>query len=169
MKTERVLFLALALMGISCSFHAAAMEDVTFVRQEQAARSREREAFRNRIFQDTLKPMETEEKSGEVPPVSSVSFYVKQVVLDNPPEEFSFLDDMASQSTGHNMTAEDVERLVSRMNRKLMDKGYITSRVMVPEQNLSGDVLRLSIFPVGWDMCGMQREAKDCPGGMPFP
>lgn len=92
MKTERVLFLALALMGISCSFHAAAMEDVTFVRQEQAARSREREAFRDRLFRDTFKPIETEEKSGEVPPVSSVSFYVKQVVLDNPSEELSFGD-----------------------------------------------------------------------------
>ena len=76
MKTERVLFLALAFMGISCSFHAAAMEDVPFVRQEQTARGRERESFRNRIFQDTFRPMETEEKSGEVPPVSSVSFYV---------------------------------------------------------------------------------------------
>lgn len=147
MKTERVLFLALVLMGTFCSFHAAAMEDVTFVRQEQAARSREREAFRDRLFRDTFKPIETEEKSGEVPPVSSVSFYVKQVVLDNPSEELSFLDDIASRDTGHNMTAGDVERLVSRMNRKLMDKGYITSRVMVPEQNLSGGVLRLSIFP----------------------
>ncbi|WP_444224934.1 hypothetical protein [Dialister succinatiphilus] len=39
MKTERVLFLALVLMGTFCSFHAAAMEDVTFVRQEQGAGS----------------------------------------------------------------------------------------------------------------------------------
>ena len=92
MEMERVLFLALALTGISCSFHAAAMEDVTFIRQEQAARGREREAFRDRLFQNTFKPMETEEKSGEVPPVPSVSFYVKKVVLDNPSEELSFGD-----------------------------------------------------------------------------
>ena len=138
MEMERVLFLALALTGISLPFSAAAMGDMNFVRQEQAAQERERETFRNRLFQDTLKPIETEEKSGEMPPVPSVSFYVKQVVLDNPSEELSFLNDMASQSTGHNMTAGDVERLVSRMNSKLMDKGYITSRVMVPEQNLSG-------------------------------
>lgn len=51
------------------------MEDVTFVREEQAARGREREAFRDRLFRDTFKPMETEEKS-EVPPVSSVYFYM---------------------------------------------------------------------------------------------
>ena len=138
MEMERVLFLALALTGISLPFSAAAMGDMNFVRQEQAAQERERETFRNRLFQDTLKPIETEEKSGEVPPVPSVSFYVKQVVLDHPSEELSFLDDMASQSTGHHMIAGDVERLVSRMNSKLMDKGYITSRVMVPEQNLSG-------------------------------
>ena len=76
MEMERVLFLALALTGISLPFSAAAMGDMNFVRQEQAAQERERETFRNRLFQDTLKPIETEEKSGEVPPVSSVSFYM---------------------------------------------------------------------------------------------
>ena len=76
MEMERVLFLALALTGISLPFSAAAMGDMNFVRQEQAAQERERETFRNRLFQDTLKPIETEEKSGEVPPVSSVYFYM---------------------------------------------------------------------------------------------
>ena len=75
MEMERVLFLALALTGISLPF-SAAMGDMNFVRQEQAAQERERETFRNRLFQDTLKPIETEEKSGEVPPVSSVYFYM---------------------------------------------------------------------------------------------
>lgn len=82
MKTERVLFLAVALRGISFSFHAAAMEDRTFVRQKQAARSREHEYFRNRLLPDTFKPIETEDRSGEVPPVSSVSFYVKRMILE---------------------------------------------------------------------------------------
>lgn len=76
MEMERVLFLALALTGIFLPFSAAAMGDMNFVRQEQAAQERERETFRNRLFQDTLKPMVTEEKSGEMPPVSSVYFYM---------------------------------------------------------------------------------------------
>ena len=69
MEVERVLFLTLALSGISLL--------LPWKTGPLPARSGRRESFRNRIIRDIMNPVETEDRSGEVPPVSSVSFYIK--------------------------------------------------------------------------------------------
>ena len=77
---------------------------------------------------------EKEEPSGSLP---SAAFYVQEVVLKNVPEELDFLHELLSPYENRNLNLSDIEELVQRLNKKLQDKGYVTSQVVIPEQNLS--------------------------------
>lgn len=41
----------------------------------------------------------------------------------------------------------DIEKLVRILNQKLQDKGYVTTQVVIPEQNISAGTLHLSCLP----------------------
>lgn len=72
--------------------------------------------------------------SGSLP---SAAFYVQEIVLKNVPEELDFLNELLSPYENRNLNLSDIEELVQRLNKKLQDKGYVTSQVVIPEQNLS--------------------------------
>ena len=45
------------------------------------------------------------------------------------------------------LSAKDIETILLKMNQKLKDKGYVTSEVVIPEQNISGGVMTLQCLP----------------------
>lgn len=83
---------------------------------------------------------EKEMSSGSLP---SAAFYVQEITLKNLPEELDFLYDLLPSYENRNLKLSDIEELVRELNQKLQDKGYVTSQVVIPEQNLSGEKLVL--------------------------
>lgn len=87
---------------------------------------------------------ENEIPGGSLP---SAAFYVQEIVLENVPEKFDFLNELLSPYENRNLNLSDIEELVRKLNQKLQDKGYVTSQVVIPEQNLSGKKLVLYCAP----------------------
>lgn len=87
---------------------------------------------------------EKEMSSGSLP---SAAFYVQEITLKNLPEELDFLYDLFPSYENRNLKLSDIEELVRKLNQKLQDKGYVTSQVVIPEQNLSGKKLVLYCAP----------------------
>ncbi|WP_283162886.1 ShlB/FhaC/HecB family hemolysin secretion/activation protein [Moraxella oculi] len=48
---------------------------------------------------------------------------------------------------GKCMTVADIHAIATRVQNRLIDKGYITSRIMVSDQNLADGKLRLTLIP----------------------
>lgn len=48
---------------------------------------------------------------------------------------------------GQCLTAQDINALATRVQNRLIDKGYITSRVLIADQNLSEGKLQLTLIP----------------------
>lgn len=54
---------------------------------------------------------------------------------------------LANQAVGHCIGVEGINLLVTDVQNRLISHGWITSRVLVPEQDLSTGVLRLVVMP----------------------
>lgn len=67
------------------------------------------------------------------------------------------LNRIASQAQGRCLGAKGINLLMSTLQNRLVDHGYVTTRVLAPSQDLNSGVLRLVIVP------GYVREAKLTP------
>lgn len=96
-------------------------------------------------------------------PVEAPCFTLDRVVLDVPPElpeavrrhgasalpldafrfAQAYLDQYANQCVGR----EGINIIVRRLGAQILSRGYITTRVAVPQQDLSGSTLRLALIP----------------------
>lgn len=99
---------------------------------------------------------EKEMSSGSLP---SAAFYVQEITLKNLPEELDFLYDLLPSYENRNLKLSDIEELVRELNQKLQDKGYVTSQVVIPEQNLSGE--KLVLYPWKVRTSGICKGKRD--------
>ncbi|OOS08051.1 ShlB/FhaC/HecB family hemolysin secretion/activation protein [Moraxella cuniculi] len=53
----------------------------------------------------------------------------------------------SSSVLGKCMTVTDINAVLTRVQNRLIEQGYVTSRIMVADQNLSGGELRLTVIP----------------------
>lgn len=53
----------------------------------------------------------------------------------------------SSSVLGKCMTATDINAIATRVQNRLIEQGYVTSRIMVGDQNLAGGELRLTLIP----------------------
>lgn len=60
---------------------------------------------------------------------------------------FPWLQKMLNQYQGRKIGIEGINLIVKRLTNALIDRGYITSRVLIPQQNLSGGTLKLVLIP----------------------
>lgn len=54
---------------------------------------------------------------------------------------------LANQAIGHCLGVQGINHLVTDIQNRLISHGWITTRVLVPEQDLSSGVLRLVVMP----------------------
>lgn len=80
-------------------------------------------------------------------PKETVSFLVKDITIESEAARFKNLAYVVEPYKHHSMGAEGVNLVVRVLTDELMDRGYVTSKVIVPDQDLSGGVLRLQILP----------------------
>lgn len=52
------------------------------------------------------------------------------------PKELSFLNKLTHKYEQKNVTVSDITNIRNAFQRKLLDKGFVTSQVYIPEQNL---------------------------------
>lgn len=78
---------------------------------------------------------------GAVGPV----FRIDEIILSGQEEKFGWLQDIIQPHIHTDMGISSVNRLVKDLNAKLLDKGYVTSRIVIPEQNMKNGKLLLRI------------------------
>lgn len=127
-----------------------AYADTPFLRQEQLQEQKIQHAISaSRSTAQLTKPVAFE-KAVEVDPsmqdLSSTAFFVREIVVDDNLEEFSFLEDMTASYTNQEITLAEAVKLLAAMNQKLSDKGYVTSRVVIPEQNVASGLFHLKLL-----------------------
>ena len=87
--------------------------------------------------------------SADLPADESVRFHISQITIENQVERFRFLERIARPYVDKELSLSDINKLIHAMNQSLMARGFSTSRIVVPEQNLSSGELRL-VLQIGY-------------------
>ena len=139
-KLPSALLLAAAILPLSVSPANAA----PLSQQEQLDQSRAQEAARQeRLYQERTEVDTPSLPSSTLPADETVRFPIVKVVLENESGKFYFLRHIARDYEGRELSLKDINEAVGKMNHELMQRGFSTSRVVIPEQNLSEGMLRL--------------------------
>lgn len=144
------LFITVAGVSFAFCVTSIAYADTPFLRQEQLQEQKIQHAISaSRSTAQLTKPIAFEQ-AVEVDPsiqdLSSTAFFVREIVVDDNLEEFSFLEDMTASYTNQEITLAEAAKLLAAMNQKLSDKGYVTSRVVIPEQNVASGLFHLKLL-----------------------
>lgn len=92
-------------------------------------------------------------------PQETPCFRIDQVVLSGQEAlpHWLPLQRIANQAQGHCLGGKGINLLMSTMQNRLVDHGYITTRVLAPQQDLKSGTLQLKILP------GFVRQVKLTP------
>ena len=156
-----------SLLSISCN----AMENQPFTEQEQLQQSKEIAQWkqdRENFPRIQIEKAACEKGTSDVS-LSQAAFYVKEIVLDTVPEELDFLAEMLPAYENRTLNLSDIEELVQKLNRKLQDKGYATSEVVIPEQNIGSGTLKLHCGPGKLRRVVYAEGSKEVPWQNAFP
>jgi hemolysin activation/secretion protein len=145
-----------------------AQELQTFANEEQRRRSQAEAQERQRQLQapnvnlQTTAPME-EAASSLVLPTESPCFPIRQLVLDVPGQlppairlagasalpldPFRFAQDYLDRYAGACIGMRGLNLIVQRLTNLILAHGYSTTRLGIPEQDLAGGTLKLTLVP----------------------
>jgi len=95
---------------------------------------------------DALKPAA---RRGELPQLAPETpcFTLKEIVVESELPRFAALASRLQFARGRCVGANGLRELLGYLNDSLIDDGYVTTRALVPEQNLAAETLRLKIVP----------------------
>ena len=140
LKPPSVLLLIAAILPLSISTAQA----TPLSQQEQLDQSRAQEAARQeRLYQERTEVDTPSLPSSTLPADETVRFPIAKIVLENESGRFYFLRHIAREDEGRELALKEINEAVGKMNHELMQRGFSTSRVVIPEQNLSEGTLRL--------------------------
>ena len=122
---------------------------ISITQQEQLQKDRDTQRERNlRLDAERVGTVVSEPALIDVPSnKNGTSFYIKQIQLDGVPKELSFLNKIARKHEQKHVTVSDITNIRNAFQRKLLDKGFVTSQVYIPEQNLNAGTLQFMIMP----------------------
>ena len=122
---------------------------ISITQQEQLQKDRDTQRERNlRLDAERVGTVVSEPALIDVPSnKNGTSFYIKQIQLDGVPKELSFLNKIARKHEQKHVTVSDITNIRNAFQRKLLDKGYVTSQVYIPEQNLNAGTLQFMVMP----------------------
>lgn len=122
---------------------------IPMTQQEQLQQDRDTQRERNlRLDAERVGTVVSEPALIDVPSnKNGTSFYIKQIQLDGVPKELSFLNKIARKHEQKHVTVSDITNIRNAFQRKLLDKGYVTSQVYIPEQNLNAGTLQFMVMP----------------------
>ena len=118
--------------------------------QEQLDQSRAQESERQeRLGEERVETIVPPPPSADLPADESVRLHISQITIENQVERFRFLERIARPYKNKELSLSDINKLIHTMNQSLMSRGFSTSRIVVPEQNLSSGELRL-VLQIGY-------------------
>ena len=122
---------------------------IPMTQQEQLQQDRDTQRERNlRLDAERVGTVVSEPALIDVPSdKNGTSFYIKQIQLDGMPKELSFLNKIARKHEQKHVTVSDITNIRNAFQRKLLDKGFVTSQVYIPEQNLNAGTLQFMVMP----------------------
>ncbi|WP_284196110.1 ShlB/FhaC/HecB family hemolysin secretion/activation protein [Chitinimonas prasina] len=146
---RRCASIALAVMAwssILMSAHAAIGVDEQIAEQLKKEEDRAKAVLERLQAQpDALKPAT---KRGEKPSLAPETpcFTLQQIDIETDLPRFRQLSDRIEDAVGQCVGANGLRQLVAYLNDGLLDEGFVTTRVLLPEQNLSGGTLILRVM-----------------------
>lgn len=150
MNIKRLVLLSLGVYGLSMPLMVQAADPVIpMTQQEQLQQDRDTQRDRNlRLDAERVGTVVSEPALIDVPSdKNGTFFYIKQIQLDGVPKELSFLSKIARKHEQKHVTVSDITNIRNAFQRKLLDKGYVTSQVYIPEQNLNAGTLQFMVMP----------------------
>ena len=72
---------------------------------------------------------------------------IHHIQLDGVPKEFTFLHKIARKNEQRTVTVADITNIRNSLQRKLLDRGFVTSQVYIPEQNVNSGTLQFMVLP----------------------
>ena len=150
MNIKRLVLLSLGVYSLSMPLMIQAADPViSITQQEQLQKDRDTQRERNlRLDAERVGTVVSEPALIDVPSnKNGTSFYIKQIQLDGVPKELSFLNKIARKHEQKHVTVSDITNIRNAFQRKLLDKGYVTSQVYIPEQNLNAGTLQFMVMP----------------------
>jgi hemolysin activation/secretion protein len=131
-------------------------------RSQTEAQKRQRQLQAPNVDLQTAEPAE-EVDSSLVLPAESSCFAIRQLILEVPLQlppatrlagagtllfdPFRFAQDYLDRYTGACIGTRGMHLIVQRLNDRILARGYSTTRLGIPEQNLADGVLRLTLVP----------------------
>ncbi|RDB36438.1 MAG: ShlB/FhaC/HecB family hemolysin secretion/activation protein [Spirobacillus cienkowskii] len=121
------------------------LEAIEFGIHEQEDRAKE---FQKKIEPqvDILKPQEIKPVPLELPKEDQCYKINKINFIDNQNDLFFWFESYVKPYLSTCIGVEGIQQIVNVLNNSLIEKGYITSRVAVPEQNLTDGVLDFKVM-----------------------
>lgn len=111
--------------------------------QQEAEDRRNREQSKDTFLQPNVKP--TEETTL---PVEELSFTIHTLQLEGERiDQFPWLQSMLNHYKEQKIGKEGINLIVKRLTNVLIARGYTTTRVGIPEQDLSSGTLKLTLIP----------------------
>lgn len=150
MNIKRLVLLSLGVYSLSMPLMVQAADPVIpMTQQEQLQQDRDTQRERNlRLDAERVGTVVSEPALIDVPSdKNGTSFYIKQIQLDGMPKELSFLNKIARKHEQKHVTVSDITNIRNAFQRKLLDKGFVTSQVYIPEQNLNAGTLQFMVMP----------------------
>ena len=150
MNIRHLVLLSLGIYSLSMPLMVQATDPIIpIAQQEQLQQDRDTQRERSlRLDEERVETVVSEPALIDVPSdKNGASFYIKQIQLDGVPKELSFLNKLTHKYEQKNVTVSDITNIRNDFQRKLLDKGFVTSQVYIPEQNLNDGILQLMVLP----------------------
>lgn len=150
MNKKHLVLLSLGIYSLSMPLMVQATDPIIpIAQQEQLQQDRDTQRERSlRLDEERVETVASEPALIDVPSdQNGASFYIKQIQLDGMPKELFFLNKLTRKYEQKNVTVSDITNIRNAFQRKLLDKGFVTSQVYIPEQNLNDGILQLMVIP----------------------
>lgn len=145
---------------IHCSLAAILVMQIGVQTVWAAPTPAEREEQNQRARQEAIDKKERQQRSDVFlqPPASgaqdidlpeeSLSFLIHTIELTGEHQaDFDWLDKVLAPYQGKNIGIQGINLIVKRATNALIEKGYVTTRIVIPEQDLSSGTLKLVLIP----------------------
>lgn len=137
----------IVLFSMLPSGYCAPLADTQLIRQQESQRAREAQ-LEPPVPDVRLSSQTTFSYTTEFPE-EKPCFPIQQVELqqrDKLPHWLP-LQTLADRATGHCLGGKGINMLMSLLQNRLIDSGYVTTRVLAPQQNLNSGKLILTLLP----------------------
>lgn len=81
-------------------------------------------------------------------PSETPSFFIKSIVVRGESySEFQWITEKTLRYQGQKIGRQGINQIVKTLTNELIQRGYVTTRILIPEQDLSSGVLELMLVP----------------------